>query len=350
MGVVVSFLVSFFLVLTKRWHGILSFDESSGVQKVHAQPTPRVGGFAIVLGLVMALGTAPAEFRNKLFPLLVAGSLAFGFGFIEDLTKRVTVLARLLATMGSGLVAWFITGYSLSEVNVWGVDALLQSKVISVLFTAFAIGGLANAINIIDGLHGLASSMVIWAFLGVGTLAAGLGDSVLAATCFFIAASVFGFFLVNWPFGKLFLGDGGSYFLGFSLAWVCVMLVERHSQVSAFAALLICIHPITEVLFSVYRRKVRHKPSGQPDRLHLHSLVKRRLLRRYFPAYTTTFRNSVAGVSLGCLSLLPVLVAQWTFESTSWSLFFVVAFVLAYLSFYKSTLVLFGRSAPRQPA
>ena len=346
----VSFLLSFSLILTQRWHGTLSFDESPGVQKVHTTPTPRVGGFAIVLSLVAALAVVPPDFRTELFPLLIAGSLAFGFGMTEDLTKRVSVLARLLATMGSGVVAWFITGYSLSDVNVWGLDDLLQFKVLSVLFTAFAIGGVANAINIIDGLHGLASSMVFWALLSVAALAAALGDALLVTTCLVIAAAVFGFFLVNWPFGKLFLGDGGAYFLGFALAWVCVMLVERHAQVSAFAALLICIHPITEVIYSMYRRVVRRKPAGQPDRLHLHSLVKRRIMRQYFPTYSITFRNAVAGLSVGSLSLLPALIVQWTFNSTAWSLFFAAAFVLAYLGLFKSMLLLFGRSAPRQPA
>ena len=166
------------------------------------------------------------------------------------------------------------------------------------------MGGVANSINIIDGLNGLASSMVLWAFLGLAGVAHAVGDPVLAMACLMMASTVAGFFLVNWPMGKLFLGDGGSYFLGFSLAWACVLLIERHSQVSAFTALLLCVHPITEVVFSVYRRRMRNEHPGHPDRLHFHSLVKRRVMQRVLPNSSKTVRNSVGGLLVGAMSIL----------------------------------------------
>jgi UDP-N-acetylmuramyl pentapeptide phosphotransferase/UDP-N-acetylglucosamine-1-phosphate transferase len=188
VGLGASLGLSVLVVLTTRWHGFLSLDESAGVQKVHAHPTPRVGGLPMVLGLMAAVWAGPDELRDKIWPWLVAGIPAFAFGLAEDLTKRVSVTQRLLATMASGVLAWALTGYSLTGVNVWGLDWLLQITIVSVLFTAFAVGGVANAINIIDGLNGLASSMVLWALLGVATLAATLGDTVLASTCLLLAA------------------------------------------------------------------------------------------------------------------------------------------------------------------
>ena len=342
VGGLVSFALSVLVVLTTRWHGFLSLDESAGVQKVHAHPTPRVGGLPRVLGLLAAVIVSPAELRDKLWPWLLAGSPAFAFGLAEDLTKRVGVMARLLATMGSGVLAWFITGYALSSVNVWGLDYLLQFTVVAVMFTAFAVGGVANSINIIDGLNGLASSMVLWALLGIAVLAASLGDKVLAGTCLIIAACVVGFFVVNWPLGKIFLGDGGSYFLGFALAWACVLLVERHSEVSAFAALLLCIHPVTEVLYSVYRRKVRNQHPGHPDRLHFHSLVKRRVMQGLLPRSSKTVRNSVGGALVGGMSLLPALLIQFTYNSTVLSIAAIAILVLGYLWLFKAIVRRFG--------
>ena len=330
------------VVFTTRWHGFLSLDASHGVQKLHTDPTPRVGGLPIVLGLVAAVAVSPAELREKLWPWLLAGSPAFAFGFAEDLTKRVGVLARLLATMASGVLAWAITGYALTSVNVWGLDYLLQFTAVAVVFTAFAVGGVANAINIIDGLNGLASSMTLWALLGIAALAASLGDTVLAGTCLVIAASVLGFFVVNWPLGKLFLGDGGSYFLGFSLAWASVLLVERNTQVSAFAALLLCIHPITEVLYSLYRRRIRHQHPGHPDRLHFHSLVKRRMMQRLLPNGSKTVRNSTGGLLVGIMSLLPALLVQWVYSSTLASLAAVVVMWLCYVWLYRRMVTRFG--------
>jgi UDP-N-acetylmuramyl pentapeptide phosphotransferase/UDP-N-acetylglucosamine-1-phosphate transferase len=327
--------LSVLVVLTTRWHGFLSLDGSTGVHKVHTHPAPRVGGLPMVLGLLAAIWSGPDDLRDKIWPWLIAGIPAFAFGLGEDLTKRVSILHRLLATMASGALAWAFTGIALTGVNVWGLDWLLQFTLVSVLFTAFAVGGVANAINIIDGLNGLASSMVVWALLGIAALAATLGDTVLASTCLLLVVCVLGFFVVNWPFGKLFLGDGGSYFLGFALAWACVLLVERHDSVSAFAAVLFCIHPLVEVLFSVYRRKIRYQNPGHPDRLHFHSLVKRRIMQRLMPRSSQTLRNSMGGLLVGGMSLLPALLAQWVYNNNLASIATVLALVLGYIWAYK---------------
>ena len=337
-GGLLSLALGVLVVLTTRWHGVLSLDEAHGVQKLHAKPTPRVGGLPLFVGLVLAVSVSPRQIQQLLWPWLMAGSPAFVFGLVEDMTKRVGVQARLLATLASGVLAWILTGYALSSVDVWGLDWLLQFTVVAVLFSAIAVAGLANAINIIDGLNGLASSMVMWALLGIAALSASLGDTVLAGVCLIIAVTVLGFFVVNWPLGKLFLGDGGSYFLGFSLAWACVLLVERNASVSAFAALLLCIHPITEVLYSVYRRKARHQHPGHPDRLHFHSLVKRRVMQRLLPQSSKTVRNSAGGLLVGGLSLLPAVLVQFTYASTAANIALVVCFVLGYLWLY-TTLV-----------
>ncbi len=342
VGGLVSFVLSVLVVLTTRWHGVLSLDASDGVQKLHAHPAPRVGGLPLLLGLIAAVAASPIELREKLWPWLLAGSPAFAFGLAEDLTKRVGVLPRLLATMISGVLAWAITGYALTSVNVLGLDDLMQFTAVAVVFTAFAVGGVANAINIIDGLNGLASSMVLWALLGIAVLAVNLGDSMLASSCLIIAACVLGFFVVNWPFGKLFLGDGGSYFLGFSLSWACVLLVERHTQVSAFAALLLCIHPIAEVLYSVYRRRLRLQHPGHPDRLHFHSLVNRRLMQRLLPHSSKTVRNSAGGLLVGGMSLLPAVLVQWVYSSTLISLTAVVVLGMGYVWLYHRMVARFG--------
>jgi UDP-N-acetylmuramyl pentapeptide phosphotransferase/UDP-N-acetylglucosamine-1-phosphate transferase len=146
-------------------------DFTDGIQKFHTAPTPRVGGIPIVLAVCVACWVATADVQDMLFPILLAGIPAFVFGVVEDITKRVGVMQRLLATMASGLLAWWITDYSISRIDVWGVDALLKSTFVSVIFTAFAVGGVANAINIIDGFNGLASSMATLAFIGFGMIA-----------------------------------------------------------------------------------------------------------------------------------------------------------------------------------
>lgn len=333
-GFLSSFVLCLLMVLTKRWHGGLTMDYTDGVQKFHTAPTPRVGGVPIVLGLIVAWAKTPADVQDMLTPLLFAAMPAFLFGVAEDITKRVGVLQRLLATMASGLLAWWITGYALSRVDLWGVDWLLQFTVVSVLFTAFAVGGVANSVNIIDGFNGLASTMASLAFVGYAMLAWQVGDSSLAGVCLVLAACIWGFFWVNWPFGKLFLGDGGSYFIGFGLAWVAVLLLERNPSVSAFAALLVCVHPVTEVVFSIYRRKVRKDHPGMPDRLHFHSLVKRRYVARWFGHYSNAVRNSITGLLVGSMTVIAVGLAHLTHSSGPLAVLMLAILCLAYVAIY----------------
>ncbi len=309
---VVSLLVSVLLVLTQRWHGRFSMDSHEGIQKFHTLPTPRVGGIAVVAGVLLAYALAHPGRQALLGPLLLASAPAFAFGLLEDLTKHVSVLTRLLATMASGVLGWAITGQAITDANMPGLDWLLQFTLISVAFTAFAVGGVANAINIIDGFNGLAAGAVVIILTTFGYMAASLGDTDLARTCLFLAGAVVGFLLVNWPFGKLFLGDGGAYFLGFAVAWIAVLLLARHTEVSAWAPLLVCGLPIMEVVFSIVRRHRRKTSFGKPDRLHLHSLVKRRIARHLLPHGSRLARNSLAGAIMWSAVLLPALIArQW---------------------------------------
>jgi UDP-N-acetylmuramyl pentapeptide phosphotransferase/UDP-N-acetylglucosamine-1-phosphate transferase len=333
-GFVSTFLLCVLLVVTKRWHGALTMDLAEGVQKFHTAPTPRVGGIPIVLGLIVAWGQAPQDMQAMLTPVLFAGLPAFLFGVAEDITKRVGVMQRLLATMASGLLAWWITDYSLSRVDIWGVDWLMQFTLISVIFTAFAVGGVANSINIIDGFNGLASTMSTLAFIGYALIAWQVGDTTLASTSLVLAACVWGFFWVNWPLGKLFLGDGGSYFIGFALAWVAVLLIERNPSVSAFAALMVCVHPVTEVLFSIYRRRIKQQHPGHPDRLHFHSLVRQRYVRRWFPSLSSAACNSITGVLIGALTLTAALTAAQVHSNAWLSAAAFAALVLGYVAIY----------------
>ena len=164
----VALLAALLLVATQRWHGHLSMDGTEGVQKFHAQPTPRVGGVAVLLGLLVGYVLAAPGQKGLLGPLLLAGTPAIVFGLTEDLTKQVSVRTRLVATMACGVFGWVLTGLSITDANLFGLDWLLSCTVLSVAFTAFAGGGVANAINIIDGFNGLAAGTVIIILAGFG--------------------------------------------------------------------------------------------------------------------------------------------------------------------------------------
>ena len=312
LAVGVALATAMLLVLTQCWHGRHTMDSQKGIQKFHTLPTPRVGGIAVAFGVVAGLVFAGPEQQALLGPLILAGIPAFAFGLLEDITKRVSVATRLLATMGCGVLGWAITGYSITDASVWGLDWLLGFMAISVLFTAFAVGGIANAINIIDGFNGLSAGAVIIILLAFSVMTSALGDPDLTQVCLILAGAMIGFLAINWPMGKIFLGDGGAYFIGFALAWLAVLILARHTEVSAWCPLLVCGYPILEVLFSIVRRRRRQLSPGAPDRLHLHSLVKRRLVPRLLPQSSNLVRNSATGALMWLAALLPaVLAVQW---------------------------------------
>jgi len=315
------------LIVTQRWHGHMSLDSVAGVQKQHTAPTPRIGGIAIAAGLLVAFGMAPEAAREILGPMILAGTAAFAAGLLEDLTKNVGVRARLLATMASGVLAWWLTGIAMQDTGLWGLDALLTMLPLAVAFTAFVVSGVANAINIIDGFNGLAAGVVVIMLSAMGIMAQQVGDPELAYVAFTLASVTIGFGMVNWPWGKLFMGDGGAYLLGFLVAWVAILLPMRHESINGWATLLACAYPVLEVLFSIRRRINRqgHHP-GQPDNCHLHHFLHRRVIRRLFPRTSPALRNGLTGALVWLIACLP---AAWAVAYSENTLALVLGFLLA---------------------
>ena len=339
----VSFVLSWAIVGTLPWHGHLTADHVAGVQKMHTHVAPRVGGIPIYIALSVAWClSADLETKKILATALLAGLPALLLGLLEDVTKRVGVAARFAATMASGALAWCLTGVALTEVDIVGLDQLLKIQFFAVAFTAVAIAGVANAVNIIDGMNGLAALTSIIMFAGLAAVSWQVADTALFVVALCGMAAIFGFFWVNWPWGKLFLGDGGAYFLGFLVAWVAILLVERNAQVSPFAPLLVCIYPVTEVLFSIWRRWQRNSHPGHPDRHHFHSLFKRRYSRYFLRAKPDTglrnhallHRNASTGIVIACMNLWGLVCVYWTYASTALSLLAIAVYVALYLILY----------------
>jgi UDP-N-acetylmuramyl pentapeptide phosphotransferase/UDP-N-acetylglucosamine-1-phosphate transferase len=175
-----------------------------------------------------------------------------------------------------------LLGATVNELDLWGVDALLAIAPFAVLVTAIVVAGGSNAINIIDGFNGLSSSTIVIMAAGLAAVGFQHGDSLVVTLGALGIGATLGFLAVNYPRGKLFLGDGGAYFLGFWVSEMAVLLLVRNAAVNAWQVLAICAYPVIEVLFSMYRRKVIQKVSpGAPDALHLHTLVFRRLVFKH---------------------------------------------------------------------
>jgi UDP-N-acetylmuramyl pentapeptide phosphotransferase/UDP-N-acetylglucosamine-1-phosphate transferase len=165
-----------------------------------------------------------------------------------------------------------------------------------------------------------------------------VGDRLIALMALAGVGAVLGFFIWNFPAGLIFLGDGGAYFLGFYLSELAIMLLHRNPSVSPMFPLLLCIYPVFETLFSIYRRKVlRGVPIGMPDGAHLHSLIYRRFMRWAAGERTArelTRRNSMTSPYLWILCMLSVIPAVLWWDSTAILAGFILLFAVTYISLY----------------
>ena len=144
-----------------------------------------------------------------------------------------------------------------------------------------------------------------------------------------------GFFTLNFPFGKIFLGDGGAYALGHLLVWCAILLINPALEISPFAILLIFFWPVADTGLAIWRRWKLGNPAGRPDRLHFHQLAMRFLEIRFFGRERRNIVNPLSTLLLVPLISTPQAlgVLLWdNFTATVWSVAgMTLLFVATYL-------------------
>ena len=192
-----------------------------------------------------------------------------------------------------------------------------------------------NAFNLIDGLNGLSSYVTISVAFSLSIIAFQAGNTQISIFLILVVAAVLGFMVLNFPMGKIFLGDGGAYVLGHLLVWSAIILVNNSSKVSTFAILLVFFWPVADTGLAIWRRWKLGNPADRPDRLHFHQLAMRFLEIRFFGRKRREIANPMA-----TLILTPLISASqifgilfWNdFRATVWSaLGIAVVFVTTYL-------------------
>jgi UDP-GlcNAc:undecaprenyl-phosphate/decaprenyl-phosphate GlcNAc-1-phosphate transferase len=345
LATAVSLLVCWFIIRSERLHGRFSHDHMvRGPRKFHATPTPRIGGVAIAGALaatVLVMETLdwlnPAS-AYGLTMLALSAIPAFAGGFGDDITKNAGVLARLMLTFASAVFASLLVGATLDRLDMPGLDTLLLWPIFAIAFTAFAVGGIANAINIIDGYNGLAGGYAVIVLAGLAWVAGQVGDPVVLTASLAMLGALLGFLVWNYPGGKIFMGDGGAYLLGFWLGELAVLLVVRNPDVSPWFPLMLLAYPITETLFSIYRRHiVGGHSAGDADAMHLHQLIFGRLARVGVgskDASDKKRRNNLVAPYIWSGGLILALLSLLAWRSTPWLVTLAACFWIGYLWLY----------------
>jgi UDP-N-acetylmuramyl pentapeptide phosphotransferase/UDP-N-acetylglucosamine-1-phosphate transferase len=336
-------------------------DISGGLRKLHVFPTPRIGGIAIaagcLAGAVVSCLVYGAPWSWAL--LLLCAAPGFAWGLVEDFSRWGTVAVRLALTAAGAAFAVFLLDARITRLEMPGLDWLLGYGAFSFAFTVFAVTGVTHSMNVIDGLNGLSGVIALVASIGLAIVAAAVGDSfVLGAACV-LGASVAGFLAVNYPRGRIFLGDGGAYLVGLVLAVLSVLIVQRNPEVSPWLPLVLLAYPVWETLFSMYRRKACGRSAVQADALHLHTLLYRRVVRwKSFAgsASDCVTRNAVASLCLWPILLVGLSIALLFWDRSAPLQIAAAAFAIAYTLAYRGLarfqvpawLVVRARNEPRR--
>ncbi|GAB6065809.1 hypothetical protein JCM9492_09010 [Aquifex pyrophilus] len=251
--------------------------------------------------------------------------------------KKINAKLRLLFAFASGILSVFLLDAYLTRVDFTIFDYFLKNYfIVSVLFTSFALAGVANAINIIDGFNGLASGVGLIIFTSYAYVSFILNDELLFAVSISYLGALLGFFLWNFPKGRIFLGDGGAYLTGFLGGLIGVLMVNRHPEASAWFPLTLMFYPVWETLFSIYRRIfIQGYSSTEPDVKHLHSLIYKRIIKKELSENRPSWLlNSLTSPYLWFLELICAIPAVMFWDNTLALISTCIIFAIFYTWFY----------------
>jgi len=243
----------------------------------------------------------------------------------------------MIAALLSITIAFFYLDIGIRSLNFAWPDYLLSNfNFLSLLFTLLVVGGLINAINIIDGYNGLMAGYSVLALLAIAYVSHILGDGLVFQLSLTLTASLAGFFVFNFPLGKIFMGDGGAYFVGLMMAVIGLMLGIRNDEVSHWFVLLLFIYPLYETAFSIYRKAiVRGTSVSQPDGYHLHMLIYKRVVKCKKFKNNTVVCNSLTSPFLWVLSLFSIIPAVIWFNNQTMLIVWAFVFMLVYTIIYR---------------
>ena len=240
-------------------------------RRVHKKPTPLLGGLAIFYGfIVSALCLCDIDMSVR---GMILGSLIIVITGIFDDIYSLHPLVKLAGQILAAVVVVLhgVVIYRLSMPTVIAPSGVLELGIISVPITIIWIAAVTNAVNLIDGLDGLAAGVSSIASMTLFCIALIASENNIALITAALAGACFGFLPYNFNPAKIFMGDTGAMFLGFILSTVSIMGVfKAYAVISFIVPFLVLGLPLFDTGFAIFRRVKNHKPIMGADRGHLH--------------------------------------------------------------------------------
>lgn len=270
-------LAALFTPVVRRFAMRIGAVSSPGGRNVNARSVPRLGGIAIAAAAVCTLlmllriesgvGMIVQADPLRVLGLLGGALIVFVTGVLDD-TRRVRALYKLYAQIAAATLA-YACGFRIDAISVSFGDSISMG-VFGLPVTIVWIVGVVNAINLIDGLDGLAAGIVFFAGITNFVVAYMGGNVLLAVVMAVMLGAVVGFLFFNFNPARIFMGDSGSYFLGFLLGTSSISGYKASTAVAILVPMIALGVPIFDTLFTVVRRFLERRPLFSPDRGHIH--------------------------------------------------------------------------------
>ncbi|OUS75169.1 undecaprenyl-phosphate alpha-N-acetylglucosaminyl 1-phosphate transferase [Paenibacillus sp. MY03] len=284
IGFVIALLLALGMTpLVKKFAFKIGAIDKPNHRKVHTRIMPRMGGLAIYVAFVGAFllvqpfipeGLLRPQDVNMINALLVGGTIIIILGALDD-RFELSAKVKLLGQVAAACVVVFGFNVHIDLVNVpFGETMQPIAQWIGIPLTILWIVGVTNAINLIDGLDGLAAGVSGIAIATIAIMASLMGFQPVILLSTLLLGGIIGFLVFNFHPAKIFMGDSGSLFLGFSLATLSMLGFKQVTIVSFVTPLLIIGVPLSDTFFAIVRRWVNKKPIFAPDRGHLHHRLR----------------------------------------------------------------------------
>lgn len=269
----IALVFSFLLVpIVRRMAIAKGYYDAPGERKIHKHPTPRLGGIAIWMGFMAALGLTSLlkwnhELGSALPGVLAGGTIMFVLGLLDDLFT-LSPYFKLIVQFIAALTA-FALGVQINTLDLPEAQLLILNA-LSLPVTVIWLVALANAMNFIDGVDGLAAGVTTLSALTLTVVAFFTNQPSSALLASLLAGASMGFLVFNFHPAKIFMGDSGALFCGFVLACVAVTGVLKTKVVVMLLPMFVLSVPILDITFSVFRRLMKGQNPFLPDANHIH--------------------------------------------------------------------------------
>lgn len=243
-----------------------AIDIPTDERRMHKKPTPRIGGLAIFVGFMVAT-LVFCEPTSELYALWIGGGILVVLGVLDDIFRLSAWLKLIVQLFVAGIAVCF--GIVIDHITVFG--ATVQFGYFAIPITILWIAGLSNAINLIDGLDGLACGVSVITSISIFMVTLITGDTTSALITAILIGSCSGFLPYNKNPAKIFMGDTGALFLGYTLSIISVQgLFKMHTVLAFLVPLSIFALPIFDTLIAIIRRVAHGQSPFHPDRGHFH--------------------------------------------------------------------------------